>query len=84
VEVTVVFDGAERLPAAPVVPRGVRVLFSRPGETADEVIRRLVGAEPSGRPVVVVSSDREVADGVRRSGAHAAASVALVRRLQRS
>jgi predicted RNA-binding protein with PIN domain len=83
-EVTVVFDGAERLPAAPPVPRGVRVLFSLPGELADEVIRRLVRAEPAGRPVVVVSSDREVADGVRRSGAYAVASIALVRRLGRS
>jgi predicted RNA-binding protein with PIN domain len=83
-EVTVVFDGAERLPAAPPSPRGVRVLFSRPGEIADEVIRRLVAAEPAGRPVVVVSTDREVADAVRRSGAYALASVALVRRLGRS
>jgi predicted RNA-binding protein with PIN domain len=83
-EVTVVFDGAERLPAAPPAPRGVRVLFSRPRETADEVIRRLVRAEPRGRPVVVVSSDREVADGVRRSGAHPLAALALIRRLART
>jgi predicted RNA-binding protein with PIN domain len=60
------------------------VLFSRAGETADEVVRQLVRAEPVGRPVVVVSSDREVADGVRRSGAHAIGAVALVRRLGRS
>jgi predicted RNA-binding protein with PIN domain len=83
-EVTVVFDGAERLPAAPPAPRGVRVLFSRPGELADDVVRRLVRAEPAGRPVVVISSDREVADGVRRSGAYALASTALLRRLGRS
>ena len=83
-EVTVVFDGAERVAPAPVAPRGVRVLFSRAGETADEVVRQLVRAEPVGRPVVVVSSDREVADGVRRSGAHAIGAVALVRRLGRS
>ena len=48
----------------------MRVLFSRKGETADELIRRLVRAEPAGRPVVVISSDREVADGVRRHGAY--------------
>jgi predicted RNA-binding protein with PIN domain len=83
-EVTVVFDGAERVGAAPVAPRGVRVLFSRAGETADEVVRQLVRAEPAGRPVVVVSSDREVADGVRRSGAYAVGAAALVRRLGRS
>ena len=68
-EVTCVFDGAEL--AAPVLlapPRGVRVLFSKPGVTADELIRQLVRAEPSGRPVVVVSTDKEVADGVAQGG----------------
>lgn len=80
-EVTVAFDGAERLPGVPSGPRGVRVLFSRKGQTADELIRRLVRAEPDGRPVVVVSSDREVADGVRRAGAYPLPADALLRRL---
>jgi predicted RNA-binding protein with PIN domain len=83
-EITVVFDGAEKLVALPSPPRGVRVLFSRKGETADELIRRLVRAEPAGRPVVVVSSDREVADGVRRHGAYPLSSDTLLRRLARS
>lgn len=83
-EVTVVFDGAARVPGLPPTPRGVRVLFSRPGETADELIRRLVRAEPPGRPVVVVSSDREVADGVQRHGAYPLGADALLRRLARS
>src|SRR5690606_22701548 len=64
-ETTLVFDGSDRVPGLPVGSRGVRVLFSRKGHTADELIRRLVRAEPDGRPVVVISSDREVADGVR-------------------
>jgi len=84
-EVTCVFDGADlesRVVATPT--RGVRVLFSPSGETADDVIRRLVRAEPQGRPVVVVSSDREVAEGVRAAGARALPSVALLRRSQRS
>ncbi len=84
-EVTVVFDGADRvLPLAAPAPRGVRLLFSRTGETADEVLRRLVRHEPAGRPLVVVSSDREVIDGVRRSGARPVAAAALVRLLERS
>ncbi|MBD0837111.1 MULTISPECIES: NYN domain-containing protein [unclassified Streptomyces] len=81
-EVTCVFDGAEL--AAPVLlapPRGVRVLFSKPGVTADELIRQLVRAEPPGRPVIVVSTDREVADGVARAGARPVASAVLLRRL---
>ncbi|MFD9393294.1 NYN domain-containing protein [Streptomyces sp. NPDC060000] len=81
-EVTCVFDGAEL--AAPVLlapPRGVRVLFSRPGVTADEVIRQLVRAEPPGRPVIVASTDREVADGIAKAGARPVASAVLLKRL---
>ncbi|WP_370151041.1 NYN domain-containing protein [Streptacidiphilus sp. EB129] len=84
-EVTCVFDGKDLdapVPMAP--PRGVRVLFSRSGETADELIRRLVRAEPEGRPVVVVSTDREVADGVRKAGARPVPSAMLLRRLVRT
>jgi predicted RNA-binding protein with PIN domain len=83
-ELTVVFDGAEKLVAVPGVPRGVRVLFSRKGETADELIRQLVRAEPAGRPVIVISSDREVADGVRRHGAYPLSADTLLRRLARA
>ncbi|MES4893043.1 NYN domain-containing protein [Streptomyces sp. NPDC096012] len=81
-EVTCVFDGAEL--AAPVLlapPRGVRVLFSKPGVTADELIRQIVRAEPPGRPVIVASTDREVADGVAKAGARPVASAVLLKRL---
>jgi predicted RNA-binding protein with PIN domain len=83
-EVTCVFDGAEL--AAPVLlapPRGVRVLFSKAGITADELIRQLVRAEPPGRPVIVVSTDREVADGIAKAGARPVASVVLLKRFSR-
>lgn len=83
-EVTVVFDGAERVHGLSPAPRGVRVLFSRKGDTADELIRQLVRAEPAGRPIVVISSDREVADGVRRHGAYPMGADSLLRRLARS
>ena len=83
-EVTVVFDGADLVNPPPVNgSRGVRVLFSPPGVIADEVILDLVAAEPEGRPVVVASSDREVADDVVRAGARATASSSLVRLLTR-
>ncbi|MFI1286978.1 NYN domain-containing protein [Streptomyces sp. NPDC020792] len=83
-EVTCVFDGAELV--APVLlapPRGVRVLFSKPGVTADELIRQLVRAEPPGRPVIVASTDREVADGIAKAGARPVASAVLLKRLSR-
>ncbi|MEU5863843.1 MULTISPECIES: NYN domain-containing protein [unclassified Nonomuraea] len=85
VEVTVVFDGAElNAPVQVVAPRGVRVLFSAPGEIADDLIRRLVRAEPPGRAIAVVSSDREVAESVRRMGARPVPSGLLLRRLGRA
>jgi predicted RNA-binding protein with PIN domain len=83
-EVTCVFDGADLdMPVLLAPPRGVRVLFSKAGETADELIRRLVRAEPPGRQIVVVSADREVADGVAKAGARPVASTLLLRRLAR-
>jgi predicted RNA-binding protein with PIN domain len=79
-EITVVFDGAAVVvPTAS--PRGVRVVFSPPGVIADDVIRQMAAAEPAGRVLIVVSSDREVADGVRRSGARVAASMVLLEML---
>ncbi|MDQ2710376.1 MAG: NYN domain-containing protein, partial [Actinomycetota bacterium] len=82
-EVTCVFDGAAVQAGPDRRPRGVRVLFSDAGVAADDVIRSLVAAEPSGRPLVVASSDREVADGVRRYGAHPVPSAVLLERLGR-
>jgi predicted RNA-binding protein with PIN domain len=82
-EVTVVFDGADVLAVPATGPRGVRVLFSERGVQADDVIRDLVAAEPMGRQVVVVTSDRAVATSVRRSGAYAVPSAVLLDRITR-
>lgn len=84
-EVTCVFDGAElNGPVQVSAPRGVRVLFSAPGQIADDLIRQLVRAEPHGRAIAVASSDREVADSVRRMGARPVSSALLLRRLGRA
>lgn len=78
-EVTVVFDGQSGvLGAAPRAPRGVRVVFSQ-DETADDLIRTLVAAEPSGRVVVIASTDKEVAAAARRPGHRSVASALLLR-----
>jgi predicted RNA-binding protein with PIN domain len=82
IEATVVFDGADLIhPPAVTAPKAVRVRFSPPGVIADDLIRQLVEAEPVGRPVVVVSTDREVARTVTKKGARAVASLALIRAL---
>jgi predicted RNA-binding protein with PIN domain len=80
-EVTCCFDGAEVDARAPGLVRGVRVLFSDPGTTADELIGRLVRAEPPGRMLIVVSSDREVADAAVAAQARAIPSKVLLRLL---
>lgn len=82
-EVTCCFDGAEVDAAGAWRSRGVRVLFSQAGTTADDLIRRLVRAEPQGRPVVVISTDGEVARGARSAAAHPIPSEALLRLLAR-
>jgi predicted RNA-binding protein with PIN domain len=80
-EVTCCFDGQPGQGAVPQ-PRGVRVLFSV-GEIADDLIRRLVRAEPPGRVVVVVTGDQAVARDVARDGARVVPSTTLLARLQR-
>lgn len=77
-ETTVVFDAAAS-GARPVVPapRGVKVVFSPQGVIADDVIRDLVGAEPVGRVVLVVSDDQQVARDVMTAGARAVPVTAL-------
>jgi predicted RNA-binding protein with PIN domain len=80
-EITVAFDGGERPPMQPATPRGVRVLFSAADEIADDLIRRLVGAEPAGRPVIVATNDRQVITDVARSGAWSVPSPVLLSRL---
>lgn len=76
---TVVFDGARR-DARPAASGQVQVIFSRPPETADDVLRGM--AVKAGAGTVVASSDRAVRDAARRAGAVAVSAedfVAAVR-----
>jgi predicted RNA-binding protein with PIN domain len=83
-ETTVVFDAASSTTRPPVVaPRGVKVVFSPQGVIADDVIRDLVDVEPTGRTVVVVTSDAELGRDVVKAGARPVASAALVALLAR-
>jgi predicted RNA-binding protein with PIN domain len=82
-EITCVFDGASIAPVSGLGTRQVRVHFTPSGRTADEAIATFVAAEPPGRPIVVVSADKEVADAATRSGAVAVPSVTLLALLGR-
>jgi len=61
-QITVVFDGTDdySLYRQRDQSKGIRVLFSRRGETADTVIKRMADKEKEG--ALVVSSDRDVAE----------------------
>src|SRR5690606_14028269 len=76
----VVGGGGGGAPAGRV--RDVRVLFSEPGVSADEVIKNLVAAEPSGRPLLVVTADREIVRAVRDHDARAVSSAVLLEVVQ--
>ncbi len=85
---TVVFDGAQ---APPGLPResefaGMRVVFSRSGEEADDVIEGLIQQDTSPRQLTVVSSDHRLHRAARRRQAKAVDSEQWCqqRRVQRS
>jgi predicted RNA-binding protein with PIN domain len=67
--ITVVFDGAQAHSLGPEKTRekGIDIIFSRHGELADNVIKRIVAKE--GGRAVVVTSDRDVANHAVRYGA---------------
>lgn len=73
--ITVVFDGAgadthmERRTRR----KGISVVFSRPGELADSVIKRIVSRERE--MAVVVTSDRDIANFAAKHGAETIDSI---------
>ncbi len=73
-KVTVVFDGWEGGPAEEERDRqeGVDIIYSRRGEKADDVVKRMV--QRVGEEIVVVTSDRDIADFVSRRGVTAISS----------
>ena len=73
-KLTVVFDGWESGPAEEERDRqeGIDIIYSRRGEKADDVIKRIV--QKTGEEVIVVTSDRDIADFVSRRGRTAVSS----------
>jgi predicted RNA-binding protein with PIN domain len=80
--VDVVFDGA---PDAGVFDgsrvEGIGVYYAAPGSDADSRIRHLVDAAPDRDALIVITSDRRLADDVRRAGARVERSGAFRRQL---
>ena len=67
--ITVVFDGtyADMHMERRTRSKGINVVFSRPGQLADSVIKRLVARDQE--RAIVVTSDREVAGFAAKHGA---------------
>lgn len=83
VRVSVVFDGApDEHFADGSSYRGVRVFYSARGSNADERIKSLVEASRERRTLFVVTSDRALADYVRRCGAQVVRAGEFRRRME--
>ncbi len=72
-KITVVFDGwgNPHLKSKELTQRGIKVIFTRRGETADDWIKRRL---KEFKEAVVVSSDREVKSWAERMGAFSISS----------
>ena len=83
VSVSVVFDGApEEFFADGSSYKGVRVFYSERGSDADERIKQMVEGTRGRRTLLVVTSDRRLADYVRRCGAQVVRSGEFRKRME--
>lgn len=67
--ITVVFDGAQegRLAGHREHSKGIQVVFSRPGQKADDVLKGMASEARGG--ILIVTGDREVASFAEKKGA---------------
>lgn len=82
-DITVVFDGWKNGSGEEnqSVVGGVRVIYSRLGEKADSVIKRMISSDK--RQWIVVTSDRDIADHAWRCGSVAVSSDEFSRLLEK-
>ena len=68
--ITVVFDGWQqgRVAGHPERSRGIGVVFSKAGEKADDVLKRLAAEKKGG--ILIVTSDQDVAAFAEKRGAN--------------
>jgi predicted RNA-binding protein with PIN domain len=85
VRVEVVFDGApEKHFPDGASYRGIRILYAARGSNADERIKRMVEESRERRTLLVITSDRALADYVRRCGARVIRSGEFRKQLKES
>lgn len=80
-KITVVFDGILGGSYAEERDRhgGIPVIYSRRGETADDVIKRII--REAAEELLIVSSDREIISAAQRNGFTAVSSQVFARKL---
>lgn len=78
----VVFDGQQerRLGGHRERSGGIDIIFSKPGEKADEVLKRLASEKREG--IAVVTSDRDVASYAEKKGATAIPAAAWAEKME--
>ncbi len=94
-KIIAVFDGATQSGSDKSDPRkadtnqlatqslgGMSVVFSRRGQTADEIIKSMVEQNTNPENIIVVSSDRDVVDLVRSLGASVTGARSLADKLE--
>jgi len=81
-KITVIFDGTNALSFSGHRDyiSGIEIKFSRSGETADSVIKKIAAGEKE--KALVVSSDRDVADSAYLSGAAVISSFEFEKKLE--
>jgi predicted RNA-binding protein with PIN domain len=81
-DITVVFDGAEGREQKADRERGIRIVYSKPPQNADRVIKDKAALLKKTRPVTVVTSDRELAHYVRGRQVEVVGSGEFLKRME--
>ncbi len=84
VRITVVFDGQSVGLRSTGEKSGIGIIFSRSPQDADTIIKNLVQKSPHRATILVVSSDRSVADYARSMGAESMKSEVFFERFLRT
>lgn len=81
--IIVVFDGSKTSEAFENTEnfKGIKVIYSKGGQQADDIIKRLVNTYSNAPDILVVSSDNEIVHHARTHGASVASSQELLGRI---
>ncbi|MBN1895955.1 NYN domain-containing protein [bacterium] len=81
-DITVVFDGSGAAGQGSSGRSGIRIVFSRPPEKADPVLKRMMEKKARGSQMTIVTSDGEIARFARLCGVKAVASSVWAKELK--